>query len=127
MQTSEPISAILRQCSVFHYQMLDMDRVLEPYIGDTEAFFGFLTQSWGWIITVEEGGRVVYADENKDTCVCPMKEGFGERGDLWNLCYCSEGFAERMFARVYGRPVRARVIRSVIRDGQSCVYRIESL
>ena len=127
METSEPIPAILRQCSVFHYQMLDMDRVLEPYIGDTEAFFGFLTQSWEWKITVEEGGRVVYADENKEVCVCPMKEKFGEHGDLGNLCYCSEGFAERMFARVYGRPVRARVIRSVIRDGQSCVYRIESL
>jgi hypothetical protein len=67
--------------------MLDMDRVLEPYIGDTEAVFGFLTQSWGWIITVEENGRVVYADENKDACVCPMKEGFGERGDLRNLAF----------------------------------------
>jgi predicted hydrocarbon binding protein len=41
------------------------------------------------------------------------------------ICYCSEGFAERMFSRVAGVEVSAEVVSSVRRGDLSCVYRIE--
>ncbi len=41
------------------------------------------------------------------------------------LCYCSEGFAERMFSIVQGSPVQAIVASSVQRGDPTCVYRIE--
>lgn len=41
------------------------------------------------------------------------------------LCYCSEGFAELMFSKVVGHPVKAEVIRSIHRGAASCAYQID--
>lgn len=124
MERDDDVRQAMRQCSVFHYRMLDMDQVLAPYAGDLEGFLDFLTREWRWKTTVAEDGKSILADENKPECICPMREGFAADGHPERLCWCSEGFAARMFSRVLGRPVRAEVVRSVIRDGQSCVYRI---
>lgn len=41
------------------------------------------------------------------------------------MCYCSEGFAERMFSVVCEHQVEAVVISSVQRGDERCIYRIE--
>lgn len=113
---------VIKRCSKTHYEILDMDKMLEPFVGHPEALFAFLQEKWGWIVTVEEGGKRIIADENKAECVCPLVRSAAV--DTANLCNCSEGFAERMFGKVYGRQVKARVVESVLRGGRHCVYEV---
>jgi len=40
------------------------------------------------------------------------------------LCDCSEGFAEKLFSAVVGKPVKAEVVASIQRGAKSCRYRI---
>lgn len=40
------------------------------------------------------------------------------------LCDCSEGFTEKMFSAVVGKPVKAEVVASIQRGAESCRYRI---
>jgi predicted ArsR family transcriptional regulator len=70
-------------------------------------------------------GKIAFsnADENKSYCVCPMvnrAEGIGSSV----MCNCSEGFAEKMFSAVFGHPVKAQVISSVLKGNASCKYKI---
>ena len=116
------ISLVIKGCHAAHYDLLGMDGILEPFAGRIEDFINFLQSQWNWIVRYDRETNVILADENKADCVCPLfQTGIVSIG---KLCACSEGFAERMFAFVLLRPVRAEVVRSVIRDGQSCIYRI---
>jgi hypothetical protein len=114
----------IRNCSAPHFRALAMDATLDKFRGNVGGFLAHLEKEWGWIVKYSPGDGVVLVDENKTTCVCPLlpKE---RGGDLGLLCYCSEGFAERMFSRVTGGPVRAQVIASVLRGDRTCKYRIE--
>ena len=114
--------AIIKGCHVAHFDALGMTDLLSPYVGQIDRFIEFLTTEWNWRVTYDEAEGILIADENKDTCVCPLhREGFVTSG---RLCQCSEGFAERMFGVVLGRRVTAEVVRSNIRDHQSCMYKI---
>ena len=116
------ITQIIRKCHIAHYNEIGMQDILEKYVGNIDSFIGFLGREWNWIVDYDRAERVIVADENKETCVCPLfHSGMLTSG---NLCFCSEGFAERMFTYVLQKPVRAEVIRSVIRDGKSCIYKI---
>ncbi len=112
----------IKKCSKTHYDALGMDDMLEPFLGKPEAFFDFLHEKWNWIVTVDKDGQRIIADENKSQCICPLIRAGAVHTP--NLCNCSEGFAERMFSKVFERPVKARVIESVLRGGKHCVYEI---
>lgn len=117
-------AALLKGCALAHYRAINMDEILAPYRGNLGAFVEFLSKQWGWVVTYDEAQGVIIADENKAACVCPLvKQGIAI--DLTFLCSCSEGFAEKMFSEVTGRPVSARVQQSILRGAPSCVYRIE--
>jgi hypothetical protein len=116
------MEAAIKKCSKTHYDALNMDDVLEPFLGRPEAFYSFLQEKWNWIVTVDEDGKRIFADENKAQCICPLIRAGAVHTP--NLCNCSEGFAERMFTKVFERPVKARVIESVLRGGRHCVYEI---
>jgi hypothetical protein len=119
----EKLRSILKGCSVAHYDELKMNELLSPYIGNKKAFIEFLEKEWGWKIDLDKTSRVLIADENKDYCVCPVVNY--EKGvDSSALCYCSEGFAEKMFSVVWESPVSARVISSVRRGDKSCRYEV---
>ena len=112
----------IKSCSKVHYDALDMDEMLKPFIGQPEAFCDFLRDKWHWIVIMDSDGKHLIADENKADCVCPLvKTGAASSP---NLCKCSEGFAERMFSKVFARPVRTRVKESILRGGSHCVYEI---
>ena len=116
------ISRVIKGCHAAHYDVLGMDSVLEPFAGRIDDFIDFLQSQWNWIVRYDREANVIFADENKADCVCPLfQTGIVPTG---KLCACSEGFVERMFTFVLRRPVRAEVVRSVIRDGKSCIYRI---
>lgn len=117
------IRKLVKSASVAHYQNLNMDVSLTPYIGKMDDFIQFIEKEWGWIFSYEDNGKVILADENKSACVCPLinkKEAVRYPA----LCFCSEGFAEMMFSKVNGSPVKATVISSIQRGNEKCVYRI---
>jgi hypothetical protein len=117
---------LLKGCALAHYQHINMEQTVAPYKGNLQEFFRFLTEEWRWKIEYDEDARVITADENKSFCVCPLVQRQIVR-DSSMLCSCSEGFAERMFSAVLGQPVKARVIKSILRGDPSCVYAIQIL
>lgn len=126
MQTNPKADAskLMRHCSQYHYDLNQMDLILQPFVGDLEAFIEFLTKEWGWIINYNAEDKMLTADENKDFCVCPIVNSTDDKKISPMLCHCSEGFAKLMFSKVLGREVSAEVISSIMRGDRSCVYRI---
>jgi predicted hydrocarbon binding protein len=121
---AEVLRKIIKKSAIVHYNDLNMNTLLSEYIGDLDKFCKFLEDKWGWKIDYNKTTKVLIADENKDYCVCPIlehKKGLNSSA----ICYCSEGFAERMFSLVTKVPVKAIVTSSVRKGDKSCVYRIE--
>jgi len=115
------VRQVIKGCSETHFAAADMKTILTPFVGSLEKFRAFLETEWSWKITI--GRDKILADENKESCVCPLvAQGIVTSGEL---CRCSEGFAEQMFSFVLGRPVTARVVRSYLRDKKSCQYTID--
>lgn len=119
-------SCLFEACAKLHYQVNGMDAVLEKYVGDLPAFISFLEKEWGWKVTVSEDGSQLFIDENKDFCVCPITQNVQGKVS-GTLCNCSEKFAEQMFSKICEKKVVAKVKRSVLRDGKSCIYEITVL
>ena len=116
--------AIVKQTSQAHHDLLNVPSMVKPYIGHPDVFIKFLEDSWGWIVTDNKDERKLIVDENKPFCVCPLLKNNKDR--LFPaLCYCSEGFAEKMFSAVYQKPVTVRVGASVQRGNPSCVYIVD--
>jgi predicted hydrocarbon binding protein len=100
-----------------------MNDMLKDYIGSPEKFIDFITEKWDWKFEFDKASGILIADENKSYCVCPLvnhTDGIGSSV----MCYCSEGFAEKMFSPVFGHPVKAEVISSVLKGDASCKYKI---
>lgn len=115
---------LFAECANFHYHLNKMDDKLEAYIGDLDGFLSFLTETYGWQITRSEDGKTITVDENKEYCVCPVANQI--KGDVSHaLCYCSESYAKKMFSKVCQKEVQAKVLRSYVRDGKSCIYEIQ--
>ena len=112
----------IRKCHIAHYNELGMEDILEKYVGKIDLFISFLQSEWNWIVSYDREKEIIVADENKETCVCPLFNS--GRMTSGNLCFCSEGFTEKMFSYVLQKPVKAEVIRSFIRDQKSCIYKI---
>ncbi len=118
------VKEIVKKSSMVHYNNLNMDSLLSDYIGDLDGFCKYIESTWGWKVDYNKATKVLIADENKDYCVCPVlehKKGMNTSA----ICYCSEGFAEKMFSVVTGVPVTANVISSVRRGDATCKYKIE--
>ena len=119
----EECRKIMKPCAMAHYNFLEMDKVLAPYVGDIEKFNTYISGEWGWNVDYNRESGVIVADENKSYCVCPMvNKEKGVRSSI--LCFCSEGFAEKMFSTVVGHPVKARVILSIHKGNDRCKYEI---
>lgn len=113
---------IIKDCSLIHYENIKMDEVLKPFIGKIDNFLTFLQEKWDWKIEYNPLTGTIIADENKDYCVCPLINK--EKGISGAICYCSEGFAEKMFSTVMQKKVSAKVISSIQRGDKRCVYKI---
>ncbi|MDF2908502.1 MAG: hypothetical protein K0R34_3823 [Herbinix sp.] len=115
---------ILGKCSECHYTAINMDELLSDYIGNMERFIEFLTIQWGWKITYDNKNGIILADENKPVCVCPIVAASKGKKISPNLCYCSEGFAARMFSKVSGHEVKTKIMSSILRGDANCAYEI---
>lgn len=114
---------IIKMSAGVHFDQLKMDDLLSGYTGRLKDFIGFLEKEWGWKVDYNEATGVILADENKNYCVCPVLKGTAITASP-AICYCSEGFAEKMFSKVAGVAVTAEVISSVRRGDKTCIYRI---
>lgn len=119
----EECRKIMKPCAMAHYNYLKMDNVLAPYKGDIEKFNAFISGEWVWKVNYDKEKGIILADENKSYCVCPMvNKEKGVRSSI--LCYCSEGFAEKMFSTVIGHPVKAKIVSSIHRGNERCIYEV---
>ncbi len=122
----ETKATLLQGCAAVHYRSLNMDELVSQYRGDVEGFLRLLSEKWQWKVMYDKEAQIITADENKSACVCPLvQKGLGIASPA--LCYCSVGFAERMFSAVVARPVKGEVTRSILRGDKSCVYTIRIL
>lgn len=121
--SKESARKLIKKTAGVHYENLKMDTLLAEYSGDLDKFIDFLREKWGWKVEYDKEQKVLIADENKNTCVCPIAD-FKKDKDTSAICYCSEGFAEKMFSSVSGTPVQAEVIASVRKGDPSCIYKI---
>ena len=80
----------------------------------------------GRLHIVKMDSNYLLVDENKDFCVCPIANNIQGKAS-GKLCNCSEKFADQIFSRVCQKNISAKVKRSVLRDGQSCIYEISGL
>lgn len=114
---------IIKMSAGVHYDQLKMDEMLSGYTGKLREFISILEKEWGWKVNYDEAAGVITADENKSYCVCPVLKGAPAGSPA--ICWCSEGFAEKMFSRVAGVAVSAAVVSSVRRGDKTCIYRVQ--
>jgi len=117
------VKSLVKNNAIIHFNELNMNDMLKDYIGYPDKFITFISEKWGWKIEFDKTAGILFADENKSYCVCPMvnqADGIGTSV----MCNCSEGFAEKMFSTVFDSPVTATVISSVLRGDKSCIYKI---
>lgn len=121
--TDAQLRAIVKKTSQAHHDLMNVPEMVKPYIGKPEEFIEFLQNAWGWEVKDNPSERLLTVNEKKPFCVCPLlKNASGKRYPA--LCYCSEGFAEKMFSIVYTHPVSVTVGASVQRGDPSCIYLI---
>jgi len=119
----ESARKLIKKTSEVHFNNLKMETLLAEYKGDLDKFTAFLRDKWGWKVDYNKEKGVLIADENKNYCVCPIAVNDKEK-DSSAICYCSEGFAEKMFSMVSGKQTQAEVIASVRKGDASCKYKI---
>lgn len=119
----DDLRKLVKSASLAHYNQLGMEKTLAGYKGRLNDFIAYIEKEWGWKFSYQKNERILLADENKPYCVCPLIKHHGNN-TYPALCFCSEGFAERMFSFVCGRQVHATVISSVMRGDDRCVYQI---
>jgi len=119
----ETSKKLLKASAIAHFEHLEMEKMLAPHVGRLEPFLEFISKEWGWKIDYDQANGVIRIDEAKDRCVCPLKhKDVSLQSSI--LCDCSEGFAEKMFSVVVGRPVKAAVVASILRGAKSCKYQV---
>lgn len=119
---AEEISGIIKKNGLLHYNFLKLDTTLSEFGNDIQKFTNFLETQWGWKITCNMDEKTIIADENKNFCVCPIAKKINQKVPV--LCNCSEGIAEKMFSKILGKDVKAKVISSVQRGDKTCKYKI---
>ena len=119
----ESARKLIKKTAEVHFENLKMEALLAEYKGDLDRFTVFLRDKWGWKVDYDKEKGVLIADENKNYCVCPIAVNNKEK-DSSAICYCSEGFAEKMFSMVSGKQTQAEVIASVRKGDASCKYKI---
>lgn len=117
------VKSLIKNNAIIHFNELKMSDMLKGYIGYPDKFITFISEKWGWKIEFDRSSGVLIADENKNYCVCPMVNQSESNGTSV-MCNCSEGFAEKMFSTVFGLPVKAEVISSVLKGDTSCKYKV---
>ncbi len=116
------VGEAIGNCSQMCYDSKHLDEELTGFTSASQ-FASYLEKEWGWKVQFDEAAGVLLCDENKDHCLCPIVRATCNALS-GSICCCTSGMLKRIFKRALGRDVKAEIVRSVVRDGKSCIYRI---
>ena len=90
--------------------------------GDLAAYAGKV-RGGGWKSMKHTGGRTLeYSYDFKD-CICGLARGTDEPISH-TFCLCTAGHCERFFEAVFGVPARVTILKTHLRDGENCSFRV---
>ena len=112
----------MRCCSRVCYDKNGFDDLIPE--NDFERFLKIAVDDFKWGIDYNRETGIIIVHENNTECLCPMVRACNGKMKP-TLCRCTETELERMFARVYGKPVKATVTESILMGQSTCVYKIE--
>lgn len=121
--SEEKCMLIFDQCGACHFK--SMEQMIEKYVGDLQGFIKFMAEEHGQVITYDEVKNSIRVDENKPYCVCPITQSMNGKKVSPVLCNCSASMTQKMISKITGKEVKSRVVSSILRGDQSCVYEIE--
>lgn len=101
----------------------EMDVLFKSYVNNLDGFLHRMEKSWHMKATHDRDKKMITVIGNKTgKCFCPFVDQYKMSSDF---CNCSLGWQTQTFSRVIGKPVKARVLRSVLRGSQSCDFAID--
>ena len=63
----EECRRIMKPCSAAHYEFLEMDKVLSPYVGDIRKFIQYISEKWDWKIDYNPDSGKIISEEKIST------------------------------------------------------------
>ena len=119
------VKEAIGHCSKVCYDRNDMAGKLAG-IHDLDEYVERLRTDFGWTVEYDREHRTLICRENNASCLCPIvRNAAGPVSG--SMCYCTEAELVRMTENALNCRARAAVLRSFLRDNESCVYRIEVL
>ena len=96
--------------------------IAQRFPGDPDGFFGELRHRWHADIAYDrDHGKVSIAFAAGSECVCPLlKKGLASG----SACQCSVGSLKGLFEEVFGGSPDVRIVESVLRGGQRCLFEV---
>ncbi|UCH42689.1 MAG: hypothetical protein JSW16_07750 [Dehalococcoidales bacterium] len=90
---------------------------------EAESFEDFLSR----LNETRIGGGKLHVKDGKligiyDQCYCSLAPRIKDLSPLY--CHCSEGWYEKLFSSVLGKPVVARKLRTILDSSDECVFEI---
>ncbi len=97
--------------------------IYAKYRGDLEGFLNMCRKDWKMNCEHDPvRKRVVTYGEKTGRCFCPFVD---QARMSPAFCECSLGWQMETFSAVIGKPVRAKILSSVLRGGRSCDFAVE--
>lgn len=121
--SEEKCALLSDQCGACHYK--SMEQMIEKYVGDQQGFIKLMAEEHGQVITYDEVKKSIRVDENKPYCVCPITQCMNGKKVSPVLCNCSASMTQKMILKITGKEVKSRVVSSILRGDQCCVYETE--
>lgn len=119
------VKEAIGKCSIMCFQKNNMEEKLKD-IHNVSEYVECLRSKFGWTVEYDEKNETLLCHENNTECLCPITRSC-KNEISGSMCYCTEAELVRMTEKATGRKAKATVLRSFIRDGESCVYRLELL
>lgn len=97
--------------------------VFSKYKNNLEGLLKMMEQAWKMKIKHDKEKKIVTIIGTKTgKCVCPfVKETLMSK----DFCNCSLGWQENTFASIIGKPVKGKVLESVLRGSKRCSFAID--
>ena len=112
----------IEACSAYCFREKNMAEMFKD-VTTLEELIEIFRTKWNWVVDYDKEHGVLICNENKDYCLCPIEHC--SKGDVSkNLCLCTRGMIKSIFRFALQKEVNVELLRSVIRDGKSCIYKI---
>ena len=117
----EDIIKIRKDCSCSPGEKAERVKELYESSADMNEFCEKFNREYAPGNQLSFDGKAVYLMYPNCYCSC-VKRATGRLTKAW--CYCSLGYAEKMFSRAFGREVKTALIESCLTGGSKCVMQI---